>query len=101
MRVGPSRPSPIRPARPGPPARAYSSWKMTSWLIGSPRPPCSVGQPTHVHRDRGEVTLPLHALRDEHVLVAGAAADAELGELAGEVRRHPVADLGAELGIGL
>ncbi len=37
------------PTRPGPPARAYSSWKMTSSTSEAPRPPCSFGQPRPVH----------------------------------------------------
>jgi hypothetical protein len=39
MTVGPSRVSPMCPIRPGPPARAYSSWKMTCWARLAPRPP--------------------------------------------------------------
>src|SRR5690606_14098708 len=36
------------PTRPGPPARAYSSKKITCCSMEAPRPPYSVGQPTQV-----------------------------------------------------
>ncbi len=47
-RVGPTSCSPMCPSRPGPPARAYSSWKITSWISDAPRPPSSRGQPRPV-----------------------------------------------------
>src|SRR5690349_2898186 len=59
------------------------------------------GGPAHARPAvRCEVALPVHALLDEHVLVARPAAEAQRRELAGEVLRHPAADLGAELGVG-
>ena len=35
--------------RPGAAARAYSSLKMTCWVMVAPRPPCSTGHPRQVH----------------------------------------------------
>jgi hypothetical protein len=46
MSVGPSSVSPMWPMRPGPPARTYSSLKITSSIKGTPRPPALLGQPT-------------------------------------------------------
>ncbi len=47
-KVGPSSCSPMCPTRPGAPARAYSSWKMTCWRHGRPRPPSATGQPSPI-----------------------------------------------------
>ena len=50
--VGPSRPSPTMPTRPGPPARAYSSKKITCSTSVTPRPPYSAGQPSPIQPSR-------------------------------------------------
>ena len=55
--VGPSSPSPMWPRRPGPRARAYSSWKITCCVSEAPRPPHSA-RPA----DAGPAGLPEPAL---------------------------------------
>ena len=52
MRVGPRSVSPITPTRAGALARTYSSLKITCCARVAPRPPCSFGQPRHVHPAR-------------------------------------------------
>src|SRR5262245_41002295 len=91
MSVGASRYSPMWLSRPGPPARAYSSKKMTWRATLAPPPPCSTGQPSPI-----QLALPLDAQLDLLVLAPGTAGADERGELAGEVVGEPLPHLVAE-----
>ena len=69
---------------------------MTCWVSDRPRPPYSLGQPTHVHPRGAERALPREPLLEQRVLVAGAAAAAHDGELAVELLGEPGPGLLAE-----
>ena len=77
-------------------ARAYSSWKITCCTSGSPRPPCSSGQPMQVQPAAARCRSQASRSSKRLVLAARPAQAAQLGEVAGEVVRQPGADLGAE-----
>ena len=87
MIVGPTRPSPMWPSRPGPPARAYSSNQITCWCRLRPAAAVLLGPPDAVPAAGTEVLLPGEALVEQGVLVAGTAAAPHAGEVAVELRR--------------
>ena len=82
--------------RPGAPARAYSSLKMTCWVMEAPRPPYSTGQPRQVQPPLGQHPLPAPAHLEAERLVARAAAASQLGELPHQVLLEEPADLQPE-----
>ena len=82
--------------RPGAPARAYSSLKMTCSVMDAPRPPYSAGQPRQVQPPCGQHPLPAPPHLEAERLVTRAAAASELGELADQVLLEEPADLQPE-----
>ena len=83
IRVGPVRPSPICPTRPGAPARAYSSKKMTCCSIEQPA--TVLLGPTNAGPAPSASFFPKLALFGIHMFIAGATAVFELFKFTGEV----------------
>ena len=85
--------------RAGASARTYSSFQMTCWDMGAPRPPYSTGQPTQVQPSSPSLRSQASAEVPALVLQSGPAQAPGFGELPGEVGLEPAARLGAEGGV--
>ena len=96
MNVGPRSSSPMCPSRPGARRARTPRGRSTCWASVASRPPCSFGQPRHVHPAAAERPLPRAPRLGREVLVAGPAAPARGGELADEMRLEPPPHVPAE-----